>query len=54
VRDYFPAGLDLILDGGDVTATQPSTVLDVITIPPRVVREGAVPRSAIEQFLNQP
>jgi L-threonylcarbamoyladenylate synthase len=54
VRNYFPEGLDLILDGGDVTATQPSTVLDVITIPPHVVREGAVPRSAIEQLLNQP
>jgi L-threonylcarbamoyladenylate synthase len=54
VQEYFHAGLDLILDGGDVTATQPSTVLDVVTIPPRVVREGAVPRSAIEQLLNQP
>ncbi|HEX6045806.1 MAG TPA: L-threonylcarbamoyladenylate synthase [Pyrinomonadaceae bacterium] len=42
VRAYFPEGLDLILDGGEVTATEPSTVLDAITSPPRVLREGAI------------
>jgi len=42
VRDYFPAGIDLVIDSGEVTATEPSTVLDVTTIPPRVVRQGAV------------
>ena len=41
-RDYFGNGIDLIIDGGEVTATEPSTVLDVTTSPPRVVREGAV------------
>lgn len=47
---YLKEGLDLIVDGGDVTATEPSTVLDVLTSPPRIVREGAIPRSVIEQF----
>lgn len=42
VCDYFGEGIDLIIDGGEVTATQPSTVLDVTTSPPRVVREGAI------------
>ena len=42
VRDYFPEGIDLVIDGGEVTATEPSTVLDVTTIPPRVVRQGAL------------
>ena len=42
VRTYFPEGLDLILDGGEVTVTEPSTVLDAITSPPRIVREGAI------------
>jgi L-threonylcarbamoyladenylate synthase len=42
VRDYFPEGIDLVIDGGEVTATEPSTVLDVTTTPPRVVRQGAV------------
>lgn len=42
VRAYFPEGLDLIVDGGEVTATEPSTVLDATISPPRVVREGAI------------
>jgi L-threonylcarbamoyladenylate synthase len=42
VASYFPSGLDLIVDGGEVTATEPSTVLDATTSPPRVVREGAI------------
>lgn len=39
-----------IVDGGEVTATEPSTVLDVLSSPPRIVREGAIPRSVIEQL----
>ena len=42
VRNYFPEGIDLVVDGGEVTATEPSTVLDVTTVPPRVVRQGAI------------
>lgn len=45
VLDYFGDRIDLVIDGGEVTATQPSTVLDVTTLPPRVVREGAIKRS---------
>lgn len=50
VAAYFPRGLDLIVDGGKVTVTEPSTVLDVSSSPPRVVREGAIPRTVIEQL----
>jgi len=46
----FKDGVDLIVDGGEVTAAEPSTVLDVLTSPPRIVREGAIPRSVIEQL----
>ena len=42
VASYFPHGLDLIVDGGAVTATEPSTVLDATTSPARVVRAGAI------------
>ena len=42
VSDYFPEGIDLVIDGGEVAATEPSTVLDVTTVPPRVVRQGAI------------
>jgi len=50
VAAYFPSGLDLIVDEGEVSATEPSTVLDVSSSPPRVVREGAIPRNVIEQL----
>lgn len=42
VRDYFPEGIDLIIDGGEVTAIEPSTVVDATTSPPRIIREGAI------------
>ena len=50
VAEYFPGGLDLIVDGGEVTVTEPSTVIDVLTSPPRVIREGAIPGIVIEQL----
>jgi L-threonylcarbamoyladenylate synthase len=53
VTSYFPHGLDLIVDGGEVIATQPSTVLDATTSPPRIIREGAIPREAIEQLFTR-
>ena len=42
VLEYFNNRIDLIIDGGEVAATEPSTVLDVTTTPPRVIREGAI------------
>jgi L-threonylcarbamoyladenylate synthase len=42
VAGYFGDQIDFILDGGEVTATKPSTVLDVTMSPPRVLREGAI------------
>lgn len=56
VAEYFPngpsRGLDLILDGGEVTVTEPSTVLDATTSPPRVVREGAISSELIQQLFD--
>ena len=40
VAKYFPVGVDLIVDSGDVISDQPSTVLDVCGDVPRVIREG--------------
>jgi L-threonylcarbamoyladenylate synthase len=42
VRHYFREGIDLIIDGGEVTAIEPSTVVDATVSPPRIVREGAI------------
>ena len=47
VENYFPSGIDLIIDAGEATATQPSTVLDLVGREPRVIREGAVKRQTL-------
>ena len=51
VDNYFPNGIDLIIDAGEVTATLPSTVLDLSGAAARLVREGAIPREELEEFL---
>ena len=41
LRDFADA-IDLLVDGGETTGGQPSTVVDVTVDPPRVIRQGAV------------
>ena len=41
VRDYFGDLIDLVIDRGEVTATEPSTVIDATKTPIRIVRLGA-------------
>ena len=52
VAHYFQSGLDLILDGGEATATSASTVVDVTTPVPRLIREGVISRSRLEEVLG--
>lgn len=42
VLGYFDGAISLILDGGPTPGGAPSTVLDVMADPPRVVRQGPV------------
>ncbi|MEP6707726.1 MAG: L-threonylcarbamoyladenylate synthase [Pyrinomonadaceae bacterium] len=42
VIDYFPSGIDLIIDGGQSRTDQPSSVVDVSGAGFRLVREGAI------------
>jgi L-threonylcarbamoyladenylate synthase len=42
VAAYFPAGVDLIIDGGASRSHQPSTVLDVSGEIVQLIREGAI------------
>ena len=44
--------VDLILDGGPVPIGSPSTVVDVTVSPPRIVREGVLPRHAVLSLLT--
>jgi L-threonylcarbamoyladenylate synthase len=51
VENYFPEGIDLIIDGGEATATQPSTVLDLSGTEARLIREGAISRDDLKGLL---
>jgi L-threonylcarbamoyladenylate synthase len=53
VQNYFPEGIDLIIDGGEVTTTQPSTVLNLTGSEPRLVREGAITLEELKLFLTE-
>ncbi len=48
VRDAFGDALDFILDGGDASGGVASTIIDLTTATPSILRQGAVPQSAIE------
>jgi L-threonylcarbamoyladenylate synthase len=50
VENYFPEGIDLIIDGGEAMATQPSTVLDLSGTEARLIREGAIAREELKEF----
>ena len=52
VEGYFPVGIDLIVDGGEVSATKPSTVIDVTVNPSRLIREGAISREELERVVS--
>lgn len=52
VESYFPEGIALIIDRGQVTTTQPSTVLDLSNSEPRLVREGAITREELRTLLS--
>jgi len=50
--DQFDGTLDLIIDGGEVTATEASTVLDITNYPLKLIREGAVGRDLIKAIFE--
>jgi L-threonylcarbamoyladenylate synthase len=50
VENYLPQGIDLIIDGGEATVTEPSTVLDLSVAQPRLIREGAITREELQEF----
>ncbi len=42
--------LDLVLDGGQLAPSLPSTVIDLTTVPPTILREGAVSAADIQKL----
>lgn len=51
VENYFPAGVDLIIDAGEVIATEASTVLDVSDSKVHLIREGALSRAELKDLI---
>lgn len=49
VQKAIGGQIDLILDGGRVMLGVPSTVIDCTTAPARMLREGGIPRSKIQE-----
>ncbi len=49
---YFPSGLELILDGGPTAGREPSTLVDLSSTAPRLVRAGAVPPDEVASILG--
>ena len=52
VASYFPVGVDLIVDGSEVTVIEPSTVLDLSGAGARLVREGALPKTKLSEVVS--
>jgi L-threonylcarbamoyladenylate synthase len=52
VRRLFEGRLDLIIDGGPAPGGAPSTIVDLSGAAPRVLREGKIPASRIEESLG--
>ncbi|MEK7728685.1 MAG: L-threonylcarbamoyladenylate synthase [candidate division KSB1 bacterium] len=44
--------IDLVLDSGTVIHTSPSTIIDVTTAPPRLVRPGVIAQQAVEKIIG--
>jgi L-threonylcarbamoyladenylate synthase len=52
VESYFPDGLEMIIDAGQVSVSEPSTVVDLSGREPRVIREGAIPLEELAPILT--
>lgn len=52
VREDFSGKIDLIVDGGQTPGLRPSTVIDISTGTVKILREGALPVSLFEKYLD--
>jgi tRNA A37 threonylcarbamoyladenosine synthetase subunit TsaC/SUA5/YrdC len=53
VAEAFDDTIDLVLDGGPTAAGKPSTILDLTSAEPRILREGLLPATALQAFLPE-
>ncbi len=52
-EEYFPEGLDLIVDSGPCQYKTASTVLDLTQHPAKIIREGALPKKDIWSIIRK-
>jgi L-threonylcarbamoyladenylate synthase len=52
VAALFKGKVDLIVDGGTTPGLRPSTIVDLTGDRPRILREGAIPLSALAKYLD--
>lgn len=52
VIDQFGETLDFVIDGGRCPGGKESTIIDLTQDPPRILREGAIPREKIEKLFK--
>ena len=52
VARLFPDDVALVLDGGPAPGKAPSTIVDLTGAQPEILREGAIPREALDRFLH--
>ena len=52
VLAYFNGKIPYVIDGGPCAVGVESTILDMTVTPPRILRQGGLPRQAIEQVLG--
>jgi L-threonylcarbamoyladenylate synthase len=52
IKDIFWGKIDLIVDGGKTPGTQPSTVIDLTSEEPRILREGMIPVAKLRKYLS--
>lgn len=53
IFDSFRGKVDCIVDGGKTKGGLPSTVIDFTTLTPQILREGAIPVSEIQKWLER-
>ena len=51
IRKAIPIGIDLVLDAGVLPPSDPSTVLDVSGLEPRLIRAGAVSEGRLREVI---
>jgi len=52
VLEYFKGKIPCIIDGGQTDIREPSTIVDIASDPPRIIRQGAVSSVELRKILS--